>query len=555
MGRSKGVTISVKIPIKWESMTDRSKQRLRQIVGRDTRAIRSYLGIIEHHEDELLTGRNKVRINQNALQKLTLTALKVKTGESQRTAVPHDLKSQFPRISQNELVECRQTAVAVYESYLRLRTKKGRDASRPCAVSSTRRMPRWTFAPRFKLIQDENHTANWWFDLRDSLDSVPQGRTYHDRLMIPLKVSPFHCNQLERGEIKAAQIFTDRHGKWWVSIAIREESPDLPDSGLPLAVLGIDLGIEKAACTTLVTPEKVRETRYFVQKDKVQLIKRYDERVAILQREMALRRQERRRYDGIASKLKGMRTKRENISKEYDKVLVRQILDYIIELSQKYTLHIALGRLKNIRIRAQKKSGKSRTFRGLIHSWAFARITDSMKHQLAQLGWIVDGKDSRFKVIPESWTSIICWKCGSKGNRPKQNFFSCPTCGHKTNADRNGSINIAGRLITLTKSLHNVRGLGKWASAVARSRLPKTQGKSSRRKSLLSSKSHVSDSGESAVVHSVQMDLLSFGNESEMYDDDPAVESTVETLTVAGDDTPASGQEKETGSVGGIPSR
>jgi len=38
-------------------------------------------------------------------------------------------------------------------------------------------------------------------------------------------------------------------------------------------------------------------------------------------------------------------------------------------------------------------------------------------------------------------------------------------------------------------------------------------------------------------------------------DNDPAVERTVETLTVAGSDTPAIRQEKEARSVGGMPSQ
>ncbi|MDF1540356.1 MAG: zinc ribbon domain-containing protein, partial [Candidatus Thorarchaeota archaeon] len=84
----------------------------------------------------------------------------------------------------------------------------------------------------------------------------------------------------------------------------------------------------------------------------------------------------------------------------------------------------------------------------MIHSWAFARITNSLKHGLAQLGWIVDGKDARFRAVPEAWTSIMCWKCGCKGARPKQNYFHCPSCGLKTNADRNGSTNIAARMLT-----------------------------------------------------------------------------------------------------------
>ena len=80
MARSKGVTISVKVPINWESMTARTKKRLRQTIGRDTRVIRAFLGIIEQHEDELLTGRNRDRISDGDLDQLTMTALQVKRG-------------------------------------------------------------------------------------------------------------------------------------------------------------------------------------------------------------------------------------------------------------------------------------------------------------------------------------------------------------------------------------------------------------------------------------------------------------------------------------------
>jgi hypothetical protein len=136
----------------------------------------------------------------------------------------------------------------------------------------------------------------------------------------------------------------------------------------------------------------------------------------------------------------------------------------------------------------------------MIHRLAFARITDSLKHRLSQSGFPIKGKNSRFKALPENWTSIMCWKCGHKGHRPKQNYFVCDTCGHRTNADMNGAINITGRLIMFTKSLHSVRGLGKWTDSVRRagkrSRL-KTRGKTraSRRRSLLSSKGPVSDLG------------------------------------------------------------
>jgi IS605 OrfB family transposase len=554
MTRSKDVVIAVKIPIKWKAMTKRTQKRLRQIVGRDTRVIRAFLGIIEQHENELLTGSKRNRIHDGELDKLTITALKMKSGFSQRPNVPHDMKARFPRISTNELQECRKTAVSMYESYLELRSKKWRKATRPCAVNGTRRIPRWVFSQRFKLVQHQTSEANWWLDLRDSLDSVPDGRRVHDRLLIPLKIAPFHLNQMRRGEVKALQIFTDRNRKWWVVFSVSINGiPELPDELLP-AVLGIDLGIKKAVCTTLVTPTKVSESRYFVQKDKVKRLKALDQRVADLQHDMNTRRNNQQRHDRLACTLKSIRGKRERVAKEYDRVLVRQLVDYILELSEKYTLYVAIGRLKNIRIRAKRGNYKGRKFRGMIHRWAFARITENLRHQLTQVGFPIDGKESRFKAIPEQWTSIICSKCGRKGHRPKQSLFVC-SCGFRTNADRNGSLNIARRLIKLIPSLQNEKGLGRWL-VPERAPAPKAgRKKSSKQKSSLSSKGQVSDLGESAAVHRVQSDLLSFGDEAELSDKDSAVGKDAETLSVAGSDTTRTQQEKETRTVGGIPSR
>ena len=87
---------------------------------------------------------------------------------------------------------------------------------------------------------------------------------------------------------------------------------------------------------------------------------------------------------------------------------------------------------------------------------------------------------------------------------------------------------------------------------VRRARLKTHRKKPSQGKSLLSKKELTSGSGESAAVHFVETDLLGFGDDSKMSDDDPAVVRTVEKLIVAGCDVPASIQEKETRSIGGI---
>ena len=102
-----------------------------------------------------------------------------------------------------------------------------------------------------------------------------------------------------------------------------------------------------------------------------------------------------------------------------------------------------------------------------------------------------------------------------------------------------------------------MKGLGLWTRVLdkaQRARL-KDQRKSSRGKSLLSEKEPTSGSGESAAVHVVHSDLASSSYGTRESDNDPAVASTVEMLSVAGSDAPVFEQEKEARSSGGIPSQ
>ena len=99
-------------------------------------------------------------------------------------------------------------------------------------------------------------------------------------------------------------------------------------------------------------------------------------------------------------------------------------------------------------------------------------------------------------------------------------------------------------------------GLSQWTRALDKARRArlKARRKSSKGKSLLSSKNHISNLGESAAVHQAQTSLHSIIDDGGTGDNDPAVVNTVETLTVVGSDDPALVQEKEVRSVGGIQS-
>jgi transposase len=494
-------------------MTDRQKTRLNRITGRDTRVIKAYLGVIERHEDELLTGRKRTRLDASKLDELTLTASR---GKASRISVPHDFKVRFPNISVNEFQECRDTAIAMWQSYLE------RGGSRPLRTRgySTRKIPRFAFTQRFKLVYSPELQIRHWLKLRDSLDSVSEGRVRHDRLMVPLSISSFHLNRLREGDVKTVRIFKDSLRKWWAIFTVTLAVDSIDTTGKPPAVLSIDLGINKAACSVLLTRKGYRHIRYWKQEDKLRRMKTLDGRVTSLQREKEQLIATGKCPDRVTAQLRDLSGKRERVSKEYDRKLVRDISDYIGKMIEKYDLYVSIGRLKGIRNAARRGNYRGRRFRGMIHRWAFTRISDMLEHKLASLGH--DPK--RFKAVPEQWTSIMCHKCGHKGIRPRQNLFFCTTCGIKLNADLNGALNIGKRLIMLIPSLRDENGLGMWLTSKDRAILKaRRKTRSSQGKSVLPQRTPASK-GESVADCYDQMTL-----ESSARSEDPAMVNAVET--------------------------
>ena len=62
----------------------------------------------------------------------------------------------------------------------------------------------------------------------------------------------------------------------------------------------------------------------------------------------------------------------------------------------------------------------------------------------------------------------MCYKCNKRGSRPTQSYFKCmnPACGVRNNADFNGAMNIAKRLVRKLKlspeKLWGKTGLGRF---------------------------------------------------------------------------------------------
>ncbi len=534
MVRSKGTIVSVKIPINWDYMTQRQQTHLDRITSRDTKVIKAYLGVIERNKKVLMTGGKYNRIDATRLDRLTLTALRARNPSKRRTSVPHNFKARFRNISVNELQECRDVAIGMWNSYLEkggrppLKSKNGR----------SKKIPRNIFTLRFNLVHRPDLKIKNWLEIRDSLDSARQDRSRHDKLTIPLKMSPFHSNQLGRGEIKSCRFVKDKAKRWWATFAVKVDNTNaiIPSKKKPLAVMGVDLGISNAACAVVFTNEGVHHVRYFHQQGKDTSLSRYEKRIASLQREMRIRHSEGVPFDKVTKKLRELNQKRTPVREEWDRVLAREILNFGLELTSKYNLYVAVGNPKGIRNIATRQYSQSRKYRGMIHRWAFQRIISSIEHGFSQLGWTAGRIGSRFLAVYEGRTSITCSMCGLRGIRPKQSLFICHTCGHRTNADKNGAINIARRMIRLTPDLRDEhKGLGRWIFSIKRkpsSKAARGSKHASKRKSKLSKRSPASTNGESAVVRYVQLDLSSSGDGAVKSDEDPAVEKAAEKSSV-----------------------
>ncbi len=519
MKRSTGIITCVKVPINWDSMTDQQKTRLSQITGRDTRVIAAYLGVIERHEKELRTGKRGTQLDPGRLNELTLTALR---GKNHRTSVVHDFKARFPRISVNEFGECRDTAIAMWSSYLE------RAGAKPLKSENyrPRKIPRCVFPHCFSLVYSDTSTMECTLYLRDSLDSRRNGRGHHDKLSIPLSVSSYHASRMKQGQVKTVKILKDFRHKWWALFSVDLEPEQQDSRGKPPAVLAIDLGVDKAACTVLLTQHGFKQVRYWKQNDKLRHLTAYDDTIAALQKASMQPVGNGRRRRAAADKLSQLGHKRANVSSEYDRELIKSIYEHILDMSSRYDLYVAIGRLRGIRNRARKGNFRGSVYRKMIHRWSFARVSTSLEHKLTTLGF----NARRFRSVPEAWTSRVCHKCGHIGYRPKQSLFVCGTCGYHANADLNAAINIGRRLITLIPALRDeTKGLGMWLPPL-RKATPKTpRGRSPKAKSLLSQRPPASSKGEPVADDCARMRLTAFE-----CSEDPAMAKTVEKPSAAG---------------------
>ena len=490
---------TVKIPIMTDYLTDKKLRQLEIITRRDTSVIIRYLDIIHDQQNQLwkidTEGNTIQKIDPVKLDHLTLTSNGLKRRNKKtgvmvkspaRKKVQFNLKHEFGfRITVRELKECRDTAIAMYHSYLTKQDKHEatywkfhfttaffdsedesalasklswwetqKKPARPNQASNYKphKLPRIMNQSSCQLYLDRTEKkgtqlSSYWVELY-ATEKRTKIIPYH--LWLPLNPSDYHLEQLKLGKAKAFRLVKKMNGCWMLHVSlepVETKIVNIPEK--PPAVLGGDLGMNRTLVTVLLKPgEPVthQDIRMFSQPFKRKKLNQLDKKIARLQGKQARRKALNKNYKNIVRCLKEYRHTRKELSEHYDHELSKEVALYIAELSQKYDLQVSIGKLKGIRNSRWRGDGKSKQHRKQLHRWTYFRMTTFMSYKFIKVGL----SEAQFTFLNEAMTSKTCSKCGSRNtSRPCQAILLChdSSCGAILNADINAAINMASKLI------------------------------------------------------------------------------------------------------------
>lgn len=257
-----------------------------------------------------------------------------------------------------------------------------------------------------RLERQDTKIASWW--LKFPVFGVRGG--------IWLGLKP-HCDVPLDCSLREAKLIR-RKNSWFIHLTIQREVSEPIIGERP--ILAIDLG-ERYLATVCgsdgIRPQILGQEVRGIRRHYSWLRKRLGERklLSIIKKVGHL---EKRKVNDICHKIS------------------RQIVNQARETGSV----IVLGNLKGIRGKA-----KGRRMRRIVSHMPYYRLTQFIKYKAA---W-----DSiPVVVIPETYTSKTCHRCGCLGSRPHQGLFLCPSCGLQYSADLNGAQNILKRALEYISS-------------------------------------------------------------------------------------------------------
>jgi IS605 OrfB family transposase len=283
-------------------------------------------------------------------------------------------------------------------------------------------------AEAYKRDKDKHHrwkeTAAMRYDARTLTVKLDQEyatlTTLGGRVKLNLILSDYHRQYLGgTWRIEPTATVSHKGRIWYLHLIVTKDVPD-SDSD---ARIGIDSGIVRIATTSTGKVFKggiikhIRERRFKQRRD--------------LQSARHKSRNQRRLLQRLAGK--------EKRSVDW---LLWNVANGIVDEAVKVSAGtIAIEDLKGIRARI-KVAKKQRL---IHHGWPFSSLFLKLAHVASKQGIKVEPVEARN-------TSKTCHKCGhcDRANRKNQTVFVCVSCGHKSNADFNASLNIRDRRVPFT---------------------------------------------------------------------------------------------------------
>lgn len=245
---------------------------------------------------------------------------------------------------------------------------------------------------------------------------------------VAFRVSKRTAKRQIAGEVKNVTVRLEA-GKWYISFQTEREIAEPIHANAGSAV-GIDVGVTRFA--------SLSDGTFF---EGANAFKKYERRVAILQRRLARKVKFSKNWRKAKAKITAIHSRIANIRKD-------QIHKASATISKNHAVVVmedlritnmtasAAGTIEEPGKNVAAKSGLNR--RILDQGWGELR---------RQLGYKLDWLGGALLLVDPRNTSRTCNACGhiSADNRVSQSAFKCVECGHASNADTNAAQNILGR--------------------------------------------------------------------------------------------------------------
>jgi putative transposase len=331
---------------------------------------------------------------------------------------------------------CRDTALWMYRSYLRLHVEWERRVERlrkKLEVKDSKKLKKKLekllarepqppgvkdkipvmIDRRMGEIKVEFSRSAKEFKLWLTISTLKRGQ----RVDIPLHSYPYAEKHLREWEVKSFQIVWNLELKRYEVHVVVEKEVSIK----PRSVAGIDLDMRMLIAVHEVGEEGSRalllhreEFACFFAR-----MRELNNRIARLQRL------------GKLEVLRKLRRKRKNLARDFRRKLVNLVAN-----SYSGAL-VFIGLPEHIR-EEHFRGNQRRRLRKRVHQWAFRELAEMLRLKLLEAGNIA-------VIISENGTTALCSACGSRKVKVDGINFACQDCGHTEDRDINAARNIMWR--------------------------------------------------------------------------------------------------------------